>query len=280
MNDQYIMISNTSLAVSVALMAVVVLISLLNRLNITRSIILGTVRSFAQLTIMGYVLGWIFGVQRWYLTIVMLAVMLVFATIDSYKRIDFRFEPKCQLRGMSRLIKLSSQKTFWYCLSSMVMGCIAPLSFMFYIILRVSPWYNPQYIIPISAMVISNTMTAISICLNSYGSELRLRLLEVEAKLSLGAKPSIASELIRKNAIKAGLIPTINALMVLGIVKLPGMMTGQILGGVSPVESVKYQLLIMYMISSSTAISLFMLAFLTEKAIFNEREQIRYRLLS
>lgn len=279
MDEQYIAISNSSLAISAAAMLVVAIIALLYKLNITRSILLGTVRSFAQLTIMGNVLGWIFDVRQWYLTVLMLIVMLFFATIDSYKRIDFRFEPKCPLKGLRRLVKQCGQKTFWYCLSSMVMGCIAPLAFMFYIVVRVSPWYNPQYIIPMSAMVISNTMTAISICLNTYGNELRLRLLEVETKLSLGARPSKAIELIRKNAVKAGLIPTINVLMVLGIVKLPGMMTGQILGGVAPVESVRYQLLVMYVISASTAISLFILAALTQRAVFNDREQIRYSLL-
>lgn len=275
----YIEISNSSLALSVALMLVVIAISLINKLGITKSTIIGTIRSFAQLTLMGYILGWIFNVQRWYFTVLMLIIMLVFATLDSYKRIDFRFEPMCKLKGLQKLKSLCSRKTFVFCLMSMIIGTFLPLAFMFYAVLRLSPWYNPQYIIPISAMVISNTMTAISICLNTFGSELKLRLLEVEAKLSLGAKPAKAVEMIRNNAIKAGLIPTINALMVLGIVKLPGMMTGQILGGVSPIQSVKYQLLIMYMISASTAISLFLLAYLTRKAIFNKREQIRYDLL-
>lgn len=261
MND-YIVISNTSLLISVSLMLIVAVIGLINKLGITKNILLGTVRSFAQLTLMGYVLEWIFDLQKWYFTVLMIIIMIVFATYDSYRRIDFR-----------------PRKTFVSCLSSMIIGTAFPLSFMFYIVLRITPWYNPQYIIPISAMVISNTMTAISICLNTFGSELRLRRYEVEAKLSLGAKKSLALEVIRKSAIKAGLIPTINALMVLGIVKLPGMMTGQILGGVAPIESVKYQLLIMYMISSAAAISLFVLVYLLEKGVFNDREQIRYELL-
>lgn len=261
MND-YITISNTSLIVSISLMLVVAVIGLVNRLGITKNVLLGTIRSFAQLTIMGYVLEWIFDLERWYLTVLMLIIMIVFATHDSYKRIGFRVG-----------------KTFSCCLTSMIIGTAFPLAFMFYIVLNISPWYNPQYIIPISAMVISNTMTAISICLNNYGSELRLRRYEVEAKLSLGAKRGTALEAIRKSSIKAGLIPTINALMVLGIVKLPGMMTGQILGGVSPIESVKYQLLIMYMISAATAVSLFLLVYMVEKGVFNEREQIRYELL-
>jgi len=261
MND-YIVISNTSLIISISLMLIVAVIALVNKLGITKSVLLGTVRSFAQLTIMGYVLEWIFDLQKWYFTVMMIIIMIAFATYDSYKRIDFR-----------------PGKTFFCCLSSMVVGTTLPLAFMFYIVLQITPWYNPQYVIPISAMVISNTMTAISICLNTFGNELRLRRYEVEAKLSLGAKKGQSLEIIKKSAIKAGLIPTINALMVLGIVKLPGMMTGQILGGVAPIESVKYQLLIMYMISSAAAISLFLLVYMVEKGVFNNREQLRYELL-
>ena len=261
MND-YILISNTSLLISVSLMLVVAIIGFINKLGITKNVLLGTIRSFAQLTLMGYVLEWIFDLSRWYFTVLMIIVMIIFATYDSYKRIDFR-----------------PGKTFFCCLTSMVIGTAFPLAFMFYIVLKIAPWYNPQYVIPISAMVISNTMTAISIALNTFGNDLRLRRYEVEAKLSLGAKKGLALEAIRKSAIKAGLIPTINALMVLGIVKLPGMMTGQILGGVSPIESVKYQLLIMYMISSAAAVSLFILVYLVENGVFNNREQIRYELL-
>jgi putative ABC transport system permease protein len=261
MNNDYIAITNTSLMISVALMVVVAAISLINKLGLTKSILLGTIRSFAQLTIMGYVLEWIFDMQKWYYTVLMLMIMLIFATFDSYKRIDFR-----------------PQKAFFCCFSAMIIGNTIPLAFIFYIVLKVSPWYDPQYIIPISAMVISNTMTAISLCLNTYGNELKMRRMEIESKLSLGARPSIAVEIIRKNAIKSGLIPTINALMVLGIVKLPGMMTGQILGGVSPIESVKYQLIIMYMISSAAAISLVYLTLIVDKSVFNNREQLRYDL--
>jgi len=279
--SNYISISNTSLMLSLSLMFVVIIISILNKLNIIGSILLGTVRSFVQLTFMGYVLSLIFDLQKWYFTITILLIMLIFATMDSYKRIDFRFDPVCKKKGIFKK-NLSScyPKTFRYCLLSMVLGNLLPLAFIFYLVLNVSPWYNPQYIIPISAMIISNTMTAISLFLNTFGNQIKLRLLEVEAKLSLGSSPAGAINLIKNNSIKSGLIPTINTLMVLGIVKLPGMMTGQILGGVDPIESVRYQLLIMYTIAASTALSLFILAYLTEKALFNHREQIKYELLN
>jgi putative ABC transport system permease protein len=222
---------------------------------------------------MGVVLSFIFDNSRWYFTIIMLLVMFIFAAWDSYR--GLKFKPK---------------RVFINNLLALFTGAIVPLCILFYIILAIqnhppcpddlqpslisSGWYNPMYIIPISAMVISNTMSGISICLNYFGNDLKLRKNEVEAKLSLGASPMIATEEIQKKSIRAGLIPTINNLMVLGIVKLPGLMTGQILGGVAPSEAIKYQLIVMYIISASTAISLFLLVKLVNKSIFNRREQL------
>lgn len=256
MND-YINISNLSLIGSIAFMLLVATIAFITKLGITKSIYIGTIRSFLQLIVMGYVLGFVFDSNKWYFTVLIILIMLVFAAIDGYKRL--KFKPK---------------NIFMHSFIAISIGSIIPLGYMFYILLGVKPWYNPQYIIPISAMIISNTMSGISICLNHFGNDLKLRKTEIEAKLSLGANSNTATEEIQKSSIKAGLIPTVNALMVLGIVKLPGMMTGQIIGGVSPVESVKYQLLIMYIISASTAISLFILVKLIRKSVFNKREQL------
>lgn len=255
--DSYISISNTVVVLSLLLMVVVLLIGFIKKLGITKNVFVGTVRSFLQLFAMGYILSFIFDAQKWYYTALILIIMFGFASFDSYKRINFK-----------------PRSIFWISLIANFIGSVIPLAFMFYVVLRVKPWYEPQYIIPISAMVISNTMNSISICLNNFGNEMKLRRLEIETKLALGASCKASTEVIQKNSIKAGLIPTINALMVLGIVKLPGMMTGQILGGVNPVDSVKYQLLIMYMISAATAISLYILVIYVNRAIFSKRAQL------
>jgi len=257
METDYIHITDWSLVGSIGFMLLVALIAYLAKLGITKSIFIGTVRSFIQLIIMGYILSFVFGTNKWYFTVLIVMIMFVFAAWDSFKSIKFK-----------------PPKIFTNSLIAMFLGSVFPLIYLFYVLLRVDPWFNPQYIIPISAMVISNTMSGVSICLNHFGSNLKLRKLEVEAKLSLGANSNQATEDIQKSSINAGLIPTINALMVLGIVKLPGMMTGQIIGGVDPVESVKYQLLIMYIISASTAISLYILVKLLQKSIFNRRGQL------
>jgi len=257
MENNYISISNLALIGSVAFMMIVALVAFLAKLGITKSIVIGTIRSFVQLLLMGYVLGFVFDINKWYFSILIVMIMFIFGAWDSYRGI--KFKPK---------------NVFYHSLFANFIGSFLPLVFLFYGLLQVVPWFNPQYIIPISAMVISNTMNGISICLNNYGNELKLRKTEVETKLSLGASAAVAIENIQKSSIKAGLIPTINALMILGIVKLPGMMTGQILGGVNPVDAVRYQLIIMYIIAAATAISLYILTKLLQTSVFNKRGQL------
>src|SRR5205085_2514432 len=101
-------------------------------------------------------------------------------------------------------------------------------------VIRVHPWYDPQYLIPLFGMIIGNAMNGAAIAAERLGSEMESRRLEVEAYLALGASPSRASREPARRALAAALIPAVNGLMVVGLVALPGMMTGQILAGSSP----------------------------------------------
>src|SRR3569623_2692060 len=115
-------------------------------------------------------------------------------------------------------------------------------------LLRVEPWYSPQYAIPLLGMILGNTLNGISLGLDRLGGELSGRRAPVEALLALGATRWEAARGPIRQAVRTGLIPTINAMMVVGIVSLPGMMTGQILAGADPVEAVKYQIVMMFLI--------------------------------
>ncbi len=255
--NNYLRIDNIGLLISVSTMFVVMLLSSLNRLKLTKDILIATIRSFIQLFIMGYVLKYTMTHSHWYFTAVLFLFMLFFAAYEAYKRL------KIKLRGL-----------FAYILFSLSIGSLIPLVLIFYFILKIKPWYDIQYIIPISGMIVANSMTALSLGLNNYISDIQNSRLMIESKLSLGAKPSLAVKNTFQNSYYNGILPSINSLMVLGIAKLPGMMTGQILAGAMPIESVKYQLMIMYMITFSNALSLLLLFKLSDKIIFNNREQL------
>ena len=112
-------------------------------------------------------------------------------------------------------------------------------------IIRPEVWYEPRYVIPLTGIVLGNAMTSATIAGDRLVSNLKQNQIEIETHLSLGATPAQAIAAYRTAAIKAGLIPTINAMMVVGIVKLPGIITGQLLGGVDPFNAALYQMLIM-----------------------------------
>ncbi len=122
------------------------------------------------------------------------------------------------------------------------------------LIIRVHPWYNPQYVLPIAGMVLGNSMTGISLALERLFGDLGRRSDEVRMLLALGASPWEASLPSIRAALTAGLIPTINAMNAVGIVSIPGMMTGQIIAGANPGKAARYQIVVMLMLSAATAI--------------------------
>jgi putative ABC transport system permease protein len=128
-------------------------------------------------------------------------------------------------------------------------------------------------------MILGNTLNGVSLGLDRLGGELSGKRDQVEALLALGATRWEAARGPIRQAVRTGLIPTINAMMVVGIVSLPGMMTGQLLAGTSPVEAVKYQVVIMFLIASGTALGTVSVVLLSYRRLFNEDHQFLDSLL-
>lgn len=136
--------------------------------------------------------------------------------------------------------------------------------------------YEPYQIIPVSGMIISNAMVALGLCYRQMGLDFKNKRDEVETKLALGADILPSSIEIIRSSIKTGMLPTIDSAKTLGIVSLPGMMTGLILAGTSPVEAIKYQIMVTFMLLSTTSISSFSACYLSYKNFFNEHKQLKY----
>jgi putative ABC transport system permease protein len=141
-------------------------------------------------------------------------------------------------------------------------------------IVQIRPWYTPQYFIPLGGMIIGNSMNAISIALDRMFSDLRNRRDEIELAFCLGATYQEATRDILRDVIKAGMIPSINALMTVGLVSLPGMMTGQILAGQEPQSAIKYQIVVMLMLVASTAIGCTIIVQVVRRLCFTKAHQI------
>lgn len=262
MDKPYIELSYWQVGMAALLILVNGGISLLLRLDIERRLLVAGFRTVAQLLLVGLVLQWVFRVGRWYIILGLLAAMTVVAGVAAVRRVHVRYPG----------IWLSSLISIWA--SSWLMGALA-----IFVIVPVEPWYSPQYAIPLLGMILGNTLSGISLGLDRLGGELAGSRPQVEALLALGATRWEAARGPLQQAVRTGMIPIINSMMVAGVVSLPGMMTGQLLAGVDPIEAVKYQIVIMFLIASGTALGTVGVVLLSYKRLFNEDHQFLYQLV-
>lgn len=245
--------STLSLTFTLAFVLVVALVSMWQRLGLERDLLVGTVRAAVQLLAVGYVLNWVFGTDSWLGIGIMLTVMLAVAAHHAGKKGE----------GLPRV-------RLWTFVA-IALAEVATVGLM--VVLGIIP-LTAQYLIPISGMVIGNAMVNAGLLLNRLQAEMTARRAEVEVWLCLGATPRQASAAVLKAAVRASMIPSVDALKTVGLVQLPGMMTGQILAGASPIEAVKYQILIMYSLAAAAAVSSISLGLFCTARYFNRNAQL------
>lgn len=231
-------------------------ISVTLRLELERRLFVAAVRTTVQLLLIGLVLHWVFELSRWYVVLGLMLIMTLIAGVAAVRRTEHRYPG----------IWLSSIVCVWA--SSWVVSAVALLA-----IVQVEPWYRPQYAVPLLGMILGNTLNGISLGLDRFGSELDAQRDQVEGLLALGATSWEAARAPVREAVRTGMIPILNAMTVAGLVSLPGMMTGQLLAGVEPVQAVKYQIVIMFLIASGTALGTVGVVLLSYRRLFNERHQ-------
>jgi putative ABC transport system permease protein len=143
-------------------------------------------------------------------------------------------------------------------------------------VIRPDPWYTPQYTIPLLGMLLGNTMNGIALGMDRLVQTAWQQRSVIEQRLMLGQTAIEAIRDIRSDSIRAGMIPIINSMATAGIVSLPGMMTGQILAGSPPVEAVKYQILIMFLVTAGTGFGVITVLHLISRRMFDTRERLRF----
>ena len=143
------------------------------------------------------------------------------------------------------------------------------------VVIGPDPWYTPQYAIPLLGMMLGNTMTGVSLALDRLNESVWRQRAVIENRLMLGQTWKQALEDIRRDAMRSGMMPSINAMAAAGIVSLPGMMTGQILAGSPPAVAVKYQILVMLIITVGTGFGALMAVSWGGRRLFDDRERLR-----
>lgn len=253
----FIPLGISDIAVSLILMAAVILLSLWNRLGLEKDLLVGTIRTFVQLLAVGYVLRFIFYMEHPVPVILMLLVMMGIAVYNGVQRQSAKFTGMVVTMGFS-----------------IGLVTVAILAIVVIVVIKAKPWYQPQVVIAIAGMTIAASMNAATLAMNRFSADLKLRKKEVETALALGASPRMAVQPLLKDAAKAAMLPSINALMIVGVVQLPGMMSGQILSGVDPIQAINYQIVVMYMIAASAAFTSYAILFQSYRKFFTSREQL------
>lgn len=238
----------------------IILLVIVRKMGIKREriILISSFRMAAQLVIAGFVLIYLFEhPSAWYLLILFI-LMEVFAVYNTTKR-----------------VKVPLNKQLKTILSySLIIGSLLSLLYFLLIVVGGNAWKDPRYFIPLAGMIIGNSMTGISLGINRMVDGMHSEKDRIEGALMLGATPKMASKNIVNKAFDAAILPTINSMLGMGIVFLPGMMTGQILSGVSPLVAIKYQIAIMMGILGGVSFSVLIFVHQAYKVFFNDDEQL------
>ena len=255
-----ISLSIFDLSIAALLVLMLAVLSMVLKTGLGNKIIIAAIRTTLQLSLIGIVLKTLFENSQLSWVLLLAVIMLAIAGYEVMARQTYRF------------------KGLWaYAIGSfsMFISSFTIALFALIIVVQPEPWYTPQYAIPLLGMLLGNTMTGIALGINHLTQTTASQRNIIEARLLTGQTWQQAIADIRRNSIKVGLIPMINAMSAAGIVSLPGMMTGQILAGTAPMEAVKYQILIMFLISAGIGLGTICACYLSAKHLFDQRHRLR-----
>jgi len=250
-------LSYLDLAVVYGLVLLVIGLARLRGVGQERDMLIASLRMVVQLLALGYVLHLVFAIRSPAPVLLILVIMAVFSVQAVAARVKDRMPNFYRVVGVAIFIGCGGA-TFFFC--SLVIG--------------LTPWYDPRYLVPLAGMIIGNSMTGASLAAERLAAEMKDRREEIEALLCLGASSRQAASEAVRSAYRAALIPSINAMAAMGIVFIPGMMTGQILSGTDPIIAVKYQIAIMCVITGSVAVTSLLILILGYRGYFTAAQQL------
>ncbi len=253
------------LVLASALLVILALLSMVLSLGLEKKILLFSCRMTAQLLFIGMILKYLFADGSLLLISLMALVMLLAAGREVSARQQRR------IRGISG---------YGISVTAMFISSFSVTLLALLVVIGAEPWYTPQYAVPLLGMLLGNTMNGISLALDKMTEQFYLLRSAIEQRLLLGQTWQEASRDIRKGCMRTGMVPIINSMAAAGLVSLPGMMTGQILGGTTPVEAVKYQILIMFLIAAGTGFGVLTAIWMSSKLLFDKRHRLRLDVLT
>lgn len=239
---------------TLGLVAVAVAVSLWQRMRLEGDIAVAVVRSFFQLTAVGFVIQLVFEGDSLVLVVLLIGAMAVFGAFTARRRaaaVPDAFVPllvALGLAGTATLVLL------------VALGIFSA---------------EPRYLVPLGGMVVGNSMTAAAVALNRLGDEVTASQREIEATLALGATSAQAVGPIVRRSLRSGVIPLIDSTKTTGVIFFPGIMVGLLVAGAPPLEAVRLQLIILYMLLGSVSIASVTAVVLAQRGFFTSSHQLR-----
>lgn len=252
--------STTALALTGLLLLFPIIVSYKEKLHIIKDLLIATVRAIIQLIILGFLLHFIFGVNQTWLLIVFVLVIIINASWNTISRAS-----------------PVMHHVFWISFVAIFVGVALPLVG---VVLTGAIEFKPNEVIPIAGMLGSNGLIAINLAYQNLDREFVKEMSQIESKLALGANPKLSSKETIRNSVKTAIVPTIDSVKTYGIVSIPGMMTGLIIGGVEPLQAVKFQLMVVFIHTTATIMSALIATYLSYKQFFNHRDRLISRHLN
>lgn len=247
-------ISNESLGLALILVLIALLVSKKEKLGLEKDIVWSIARAIVQLIIVGYVLKYIFDLNNRWLTVLMVLFICVNAALNARKR----------SRNIGNAFMLS-----------FIAITVSTTLTLVILVLSGSIEFMPMQVIPISGMIAGNAMVAVGLCYSNLNQRFTDNRQKIQEMLSLGASIKIASGRLIRDSIRAAMIPTVDAAKTVGLVSLPGMMSGLIFAGIDPVKAIKYQIMVTFMLLGTASISTIIAGYLAYRRFYTARAQLR-----
>jgi putative ABC transport system permease protein len=230
------------------------------KLDLHRQLLWAAARMVVQLVAVGFLLRFVFGLDHPLATLAIVLAMTAIAAREAAARPARGFGGGWGLAIAASGVALATVVTVGLALTTAI---------------RPHPWYDPRYAITLVGIVLGSVLNAVSLTLDGVAGGVRREKAAIEARLGLGETFADATGPLRRETLRRGLLPIVNQMSAAGLITLPGIMTGQIIAGMDPVEAVKYQILLMFLLAGASGVAALTTAELALRRLTDERQRLR-----
>ncbi|HLO89481.1 MAG TPA: iron export ABC transporter permease subunit FetB [Nostocaceae cyanobacterium] len=255
--QELIKLDLVDLVIAVGLMAIAIGLSVWEKLGLELNLALATGRTILQLAVLAYILEFVFVIGNAWVVLAILAILLTIGAIVTRNRIS---------QKIPRVLPI-----VW---ATIGLSTVLTLVYANFLIIQPAKWYEARYLVPLAGILLGNAMNTAAVAGDRLVSNISQLSTDIETHLSLGATPEQAVSQYRKDAIKTAFAPTLNQMMLIGLVTIPPFTNGQLLGGVSPLDAISYEIVLMFLVAATNLLTAILVTKALSRQFFNSNAQL------